>query len=639
MPESSDTLIQRQGENRRQYESAFGNVSPSLREDANAGITVRSPANRRSPQSTLRKYLALLLDLQGRRARIAFVCILLSAVLNGIGVFTLLPVLQLVGIGDPDQGGFVGWVNDVCSEFGVTISLGNVLVVFFFVFTAHTLTIRWMNLVNADLQQSFTKALEQHLYASIMRADWMFFLLNRDSDLTFALTQNVQRVATGTVCFLRLISIVVIAVIHVALCVAVSPLMSLMMLTLGSGFAAVVWRFNRHINLTGRQVVGMNKQLYRNVTDYLSGMKETKSACSEQRQIDSFAETSDCIRDNWLKFTRIRENTAVIYKLGSLSVLSSMVYIALEFFQVSMVEMTLLVVIASRLLPRLQASHTNWQQVLQMLPAFDSLLDLLKRSKAACEMQPELGEGEIVFQHEIQLKDVSFRYGDGAAVLSNLQLRIPIGSTVAIVGPSGAGKSTLADILMGLLSPQEGRVLVGNQQLSTKNLRAWRSQVGYVPQETFLLHDSLKANLLWANPDASDEELREALRLASAEQFVSKLPEGLETILGDRGVRLSGGERQRIALARALVRKPKLLILDEATSALDGKNQLRIQESVLALHGEMTIIIIAHRLSSVRNADQIVLLEDGRVLESGEYDELVAAKQSRFYEMVQQDAA
>jgi ATP-binding cassette, subfamily C, bacterial len=159
--------------------------------------------------------------------------------------------------------------------------------------------------------------------------------------------------------------------------------------------------------------------------------------------------------------------------------------------------------------------------------------------------------------------------------------------------------------------------------------RAWRNQIGYVAQDTFLFNDTVQANLLWARPEATDEDINHALKLAAAEEFVSRLPDRVETVLGDRGVRLSGGERQRLALARALLRRPSLLILDEATSALDSENEKRIQNAIEELHGHMTILVITHRLSTIRRADVVYVLEQGRLVESGSWDALVQ-KDRRF---------
>ena len=191
---------------------------------------------------------------------------------------------------------------------------------------------------------------------------------------------------------------------------------------------------------------------------------------------------------------------------------------------------------------------------------------------------------------------------------------------MAIVGPSGSGKTTLADLILGLLSPTEGTIFIDGQPLEDELVHHWRSSIGYVPQETFLFHDTVRHNLLWAKRDATEDELWKAIELAAAAGFVSALPDGLDTVVGDRGIRLSGGERQRLALARALLRRPTLLLLDEATSSLDTANELRIQEAIEGLHGELTMVVIAHRLSTIRRADSIVVLDRGQVVEADTWE-------------------
>ena len=212
--------------------------------------------------------------------------------------------------------------------------------------------------------------------------------------------------------------------------------------------------------------------------------------------------------------------------------------------------------------------------------------------------------------------------------MGEVDLVIPAQRTTALVGPSGSGKSTIADLLTGLLQPDSGEIEVDGHSLSASDLPAWRRGIGYVPQEVFLFHDTVRANLLWACPEAEESEVWQALERAAAD-FVRQLPKGLETEIGERGVRLSGGERQRLALARALLIRPKLLILDEATSNLDVENERRIQRALAELRGQMTIVIIAHRLSSIRNADQIVVVEDGAIVERGSWEELHGRIDSR----------
>jgi ATP-binding cassette subfamily C protein len=217
---------------------------------------------------------------------------------------------------------------------------------------------------------------------------------------------------------------------------------------------------------------------------------------------------------------------------------------------------------------------------------------------------------------------VSLTYeGRTKPALSNITLNLPAYKTTAVIGRSGAGKSTLADMLIGLLQPDQGAILIDGIPLSTSHRKLWRQKVAYVSQDIFLSHDTIRNNLTWGKTQVSDAQLKDALKRASAD-FVFKLPKGLNTVVGDGGIRLSGGERQRIALARALLRDPWLLILDEATSALDRDNETRIMDSIEKLHGGYTVLMIGHRLLRLDLADQVIVLDEGKVIAEGPWQSI-----------------
>jgi ATP-binding cassette, subfamily B, bacterial PglK len=227
---------------------------------------------------------------------------------------------------------------------------------------------------------------------------------------------------------------------------------------------------------------------------------------------------------------------------------------------------------------------------------------------------------DVVFDH------VTFTY-EGALrpALRDIDLCLPAGEAIGIVGPSGAGKSTLVDLLLALLHPTAGRVLAGGVDLA-RDRRAWQRRIGYVPQAVYLADDSLRRNIAFGLDDAEidPDRLWRAVRLAQLERFVTALPDGLDTRVGERGVRLSGGERQRVAIARALYGEPRVLVLDEATAALDNRTEQEVAAAIEALAGDRTLIIVAHRLSTVRHCNRLVLLRDGRIEEIGPYDDLLA---------------
>jgi len=267
------------------------------------------------------------------------------------------------------------------------------------------------------------------------------------------------------------------------------------------------------------------------------------------------------------------------------------------------------------------------------LPSYEQL-DKLRKS--AEKLQEDHGHAMFDSLHKsIDFKNVSFSYHGRAKTLQDINLTIKKGVMTALVGESGSGKSTITDLALGLITPQSGTVLLDGIPMSSYNKITYRERIGYVPQEPFLFDTTIRQNLLWAAPASTEADIWEACRLANAMDFVRQLPDGLDTVVGDRGIRLSGGQRQRIALARALLRKPDLLVLDEATSALDSESERLIQHSIDQMSGEVTLLVVAHRLSTIARAEQVYVLQEGRIAEHGSYEELKEKRGGIFARMVQ----
>lgn len=281
------------------------------------------------------------------------------------------------------------------------------------------------------------------------------------------------------------------------------------------------------------------------------------------------------------------------------------------------------VIIFYRLKPVIKAFSDVRTKMARLLPPLERVATFLRRDGK--EFSRTGGEPFAGLTTSISMRDVSFRYDQKSPfVIKNVSLSIKIGQTVALVGESGGGKTTIADLIMGLYEPVNGEILIDNRPLTEISLTDWRKRIGIVDQEAFLLNTSVRDNIAFARSEATLEQIVQAAKAAHADEFISMLDNGYDTIVGDRGLKLSGGQKQRLALARALVRNPEILILDEATSALDSESERDVQQALEEMHGTRTILVIAHRLSTIANADRVVVMVGGRIIEEGTKDELLS---------------
>ncbi len=302
-------------------------------------------------------------------------------------------------------------------------------------------------------------------------------------------------------------------------------------------------------------------------------------------------------------------------------VILTILYISSEYLLIPLSEIGIIGYALFRIIPMIRGLTSFKQNILRFYPSYEQVDYMIRLAVENIQKT-----GKIVFtnlKEGLTYQGVGFAYPGNAPVLNDIDLIIRKGEVTAIVGESGSGKSTLIDLLIGFYEPDRGIISLDNIPLSDVDILSFRRHIGYVPQDVVLFNDSVRNNLLWSYEKASDTEIEESCKLANAHDFIINLPEGYNTIVGERGVRLSGGERQRIALARALLRKPVILILDEATSSLDSHSELLIQRAVEKIALTTTIVVIAHRLSTIVKADSIYVLKEGQIIEQGKYDNLI----------------
>ncbi len=574
----------------------------------------------------------------GRRLVATALLMLLCGLLEGFGLLLLVPLLAAIGFGTGADSPIADSVTRSFEGLGLSPGLAPLLGLFIALVTVRLLVTRMRDEHASALRLGFTDHLRCRLFDRIARASWQFLRTTRSAHLTHALTTEAGRIGQGTHHALSLCTTAVLALAHVVAALALAPLFAALALGLGLALLLPLTHLNRRSVALGARMTATQQGLQAQIGELLAGLREHKMFGAEARCVEAFDAQALAQRETQLEFVRVGAAARLQFQLSAALSMALLAWLGIRHFALPPESLLALLVIVARLAPQLSALQQGAQQLLHMLPAYASLRRLEDACARAAEPAPGAhGLAPLALGSGLRLEDIAFAHGgDDTAALSAIDLHIPPQQTVALVGHSGSGKSTLADLLAGLLEPTRGRLLLDGQPMDASARVAWRGSVAYVPQETFLLHASIRDNLRWATAEADDAALTRALEQAAAGELVASLPDGLDTIVGERGMRLSGGERQRIALARALLGNPSLLILDEATSALDHANEQAIQAALEAIHGRLAVILIAHRLSTVRHADRVVVMDGGRIVEQGAWAVLAGRPDGHFARLLRE---
>ena len=409
---------------------------------------------------------------------------------------------------------------------------------------------------------------------------------------------------------------------------------TLIALVVGTGFLFLFRPFQKKSRAYGQEAVKVNRDLHLEIYNQFCSIKEIRAYGVQKHHDALFEEISKNNYEVGLRTTQLRVIPQLCYSVAAAVLIALAFVVSVLVLDTGTAQLVVLVYIFSRLWPVFSSWQGTIQNVASFAPAYETIESVIQDLQAGGQ-DPEVGEGVLEFANEIAFDHVGFTYQNGnEEILRDLSFSLPYGSVTALVGPSGAGKSTTADLLLGLLKPTRGKILIDGVELNGQTLGAWRKSIGYIPQQPLIINASIRENLLRFHPEATEEEMIDALKRSLAWPFIENLPEGLDTVLGETGTRLSGGERQRIVLARVLMGNPRFIILDEATSALDYASETFIRETIRSLGNDTTVLIIAHRMATIRGADQAIVLVDGQVSECGSLQTLLQKEDSYLAKMV-----
>ena len=541
------------------------------------------------------------------RSTVMLLTVTVAALAEGVGIAALLPLIGLV-IGGEGGGALTPYVAQAFALFGLELGLGTLTL-----FIIAALGLKSLLLLLAMSQVGYTAAhvaMDLRLTAvqTLLDARWRHFVDQRAGDLASAVSIEPERAATAYVEACYMLATAFQILIYVALTAAISWQISVAALAVGAFGIVALNRLISWSRRAGQGQTDLQQTFMTRFLQALDGMKPLK-AMAREGSLKPLMDT-DIRGLNRVKRAMVISRGGLIEAnefIRGLAVAGGL-YAFVTVWAEPVEGLLVLAILFLRMLQKVNHMQANYQAAATNQPAFVFLRTTIADADAARE--PVLGRTPPRLTDAITLRDVAFSYGR-ENVLDGVSISLPAGSFVAIVGASGTGKTTVADLIIGLIRPRRGEVWIDALPMRDIDIRAWRNMIGYVPQETFLFHDTIMANVTLGDPAISRAEVAEALRRSEAWDFVAALPDGMDSIVGERGARLSGGQRQRISIARALIRDPSLLILDEATTALDPDTETSIIATVRRLAGSITVLSISHQPAMKEAANLVYRLWDG----------------------------
>lgn len=545
-----------------------------------------------------------------KKASISLILMLARSFTSGINVLLIIPLLSLIGLqlsGNTNTVVTHGLLS-IFSVAHIPLNLISVLLLFIGIIST-VATIHYFDEgVRAQWHEQFQQTLRRKVYQALHHSNWQFFISKNQSELLHGLTTDLNATMICHYQCLQLVSQGMLAGIYLGL----SCLLS-WKLTCFAGVIALCWfsilRFSHRKTIEiGAAFIKQSQTLFQSIHEQLLGLKSIKASGAESIFLEKVVAQGELLCEQGIHAIHVQAANKWRYTVATALCFGTILWMAINPLKIPIDVLLLLLLIFSRLMPMVSSMQQNLQLLLKHLPAFKHLQEIYQECLTHQEPPAEKNTNIKPF-NELRLVQIGFNYHSALPVISNVSMRLKKNTTTVLMGPSGSGKTTLADLILGLLTPTAGKLLIDEQPLRAEQRLSWRQSIAYVPQDPIFFDASIRDNLQLFTEPVSDTILWEALAKVSAKEFIEHLDNQLDTRIGSRGQHLSGGERQRLALARALLKKPQLLILDESTNALDPKNLHIIQDSLNALRGTMTILIITHQTVFSQDVDQIITIE------------------------------
>lgn len=557
---------------------------------------------------------------------------IISALLEGIGINAVIPLMSFFTGGGGAATDFItNTIRGLFGFFHVPFTFRYLIGFIFCLFLLRAISVVVFGYIRSWISADFLGKESEDVLRRTLLSSWPFSLKQKIGTMHNTLVRDIQQTGSLLGSVAQIVQSFSGFFMYILVAVNISPIMTFYTLVGGAILVFFLRPFLRRSQRIGGQAAGVEKQFSQFLNEHIIGMKSVKAAGVERAAIADGNRHIQLLRFLSIRQSLVHSVSTSFFQPFSIVLVVILFLLTYHTPTFSFISFAASLYLIQKIFTYLESGQNALQSVSELVPyaqnvaAFKRNLDLHRESSS--------GDAPFVFTKDLALKGVSFSYDKGKPILNGVDFLIQAGKTTGLIGPSGAGKTSVADLLLRLFKPNDGTLSLDGVPSESIALDVWRKHIGHVPQDVFLLNSTIEENIRFYNQTLTREDIENAAKQANIYDFIKGLPEGFKTITGDRGVMLSGGQRQRIALARALAGKPSLLILDEATSALDHESEKLIHESIRSLRGKVAVFIIAHRPSTVAEADTILVLNHGRIVEHGTPQELLQNHESYFYKM------
>jgi ATP-binding cassette subfamily C protein len=538
-----------------------------------------------------------------------FLTNLLYGLSQGVSIVALIPLLQMLEKNSLGSNKIFAILNGVIGWLGITISIELIVGLYLTLILFNALISYAKSIWQSDVQQEFTADIRKDIFSKLIRSEWMYLSGQNRNEFSHILTSEIPNITALNFHLFSLLSVGIIFIIYVVLAFLVSFYFTLFVLVCGLVLYSLMNRFITRTYAAGKDIFFTNRNLYSQFDDFWDTIKFAKIHGTEKYHYNRFDEQNQQFAEQRKRMVRLSLTPQTINTVTSALILSIVIYIGYKFGNMSLSSFLILILLFARIFPQLMKMHTTYMQIASLFPSYENTMAMKKELETLLKNSAVFRDAtlsKIMLKNEIAFDEVSFGYITGKPLFEHFSIIIPAQKITGIVGPSGIGKTTLMDMITGLLIPVHGKIMIDGKNLGEIDLAAWHNSMAYVAQDSVFTNSSLRENLTMGNDHISDDQIWQTLERVNAGEFVRELGGGLGTKMSNNASQFSGGERQRLAIARALLRNPTLLLLDEVTNTLDSKNEQTIINILLELKNEITIIMITHKNDLVQYFDEII---------------------------------